>query len=286
MKHILVTGSNGQLARCIQDAVSANKTMRFTFMTKEALSVTDKESIEEIFSTKQFDYCINTAAYTNVERAESDKDITFAINAEGAKNLADVCRKHDTTLFQISTDYVFDGATTVPYVETDATNPINVYGASKLKGENYVREHCKKHYIIRTSWLYSQYGHNFLKTMIKHGKAGTRLTITTEQTGTPTNANDLARAIVTMVQDDNNGYGLYHFSNEGEATWYDFATEIFSQTSELNSSNLAKTDHYRTFAQRPKYSVLNTTKIKETFKIQPFNWRESLKAVLHTLETN
>ncbi|QIE59913.1 dTDP-4-dehydrorhamnose reductase [Rasiella rasia] len=286
MKHILVTGSNGQLARCIQDVVSANKTMRFTFMTKEALSVTDKESIEEIFSTKQFDYCINTAAYTNVERAESDKDITFAINAEGAKNLADVCRKHDTTLFQISTDYVFDGATTVPYVETDATNPINVYGASKLKGENYVREHCKKHYIIRTSWLYSQYGHNFLKTMIKHGKAGTRLTITTEQTGTPTNANDLARAIVTMVQDDNNGYGLYHFSNEGEATWYDFATEIFSQTSELNSSNLAKTDHYRTFAQRPKYSVLNTTKIKETFKIQPFNWRESLKAVLHTLETN
>ena len=187
MKKILVTGANGQLGRCIQDMAATQKNLSFVFVTKQALDISEEAIVRHYFSSNSFDYCINTAAYTNVEEAEKESDKAFAINAEGAKNLAMACSENGTTLIHISTDYVFDGQKGSPYKETDKVNPINVYGASKLKGEQYVEEYCDAYYTLRTSWLYSQYGHNFFKTICKHGTLGTHLTITTEQTGTPTN---------------------------------------------------------------------------------------------------
>ena len=280
MKRVLVTGANGQLGKCIQDAALLEKDISFVFASKSQVSVADKESIAAMFNNNTFDYCINAAAYTNVEKAESEPEQAFAVNAEGAKYLADACNAHDTVLIQLSTDYVFDGKKNKPYVETDTTQPLNVYGASKLKGELNVIEKCAKHYVVRTSWLYSQYGHNFLNTILKHAKMGNPLSITTEQKGTPTNANDLAGVLLEIVRGTDIPFGVYHFSNGGEATWYDFAKEILTQHPQLTDSKLGKTDHYPTFAKRPMYSVLNTNKIERLLKIGIEPWEESLKSVL------
>ena len=157
--------------------------------------------------------------------------------------MASHCKRNNTTLIQISTDYVFDGKKGSPYTEEDTTSPLNIYGASKLKGEQYVQEICQAYYILRTSWLYSQYGHNFYNTVLRFAKEGKPLTVTTEQIGTPTNANDLAEAILTIIKINSKNYGIYNFSNQGEATWYDFAKEILIQTNQLTKSNLAKTDY-------------------------------------------
>ena len=161
----------------------------------------------------------------------------------------------------------------------DITGPINVYGASKLAGERYIEELCEKYFIVRTSWLYSQFGHNFFKTILKHAAAGNPLTITTEQLGSPTNANDLAIALLEIAQSESDAYGIYHFSNEGEATWYDFAEAILEESGQLATTNLAKTDHYRTFADRPEYSILDSSKLYREFNVTPIHWRESLKTL-------
>lgn len=285
MKKILVTGANGQLGRCIQDIAPALEGLLFVFAAREVLDISNKKLVLDYFGGKNFDYCINTAAYTNVEQAEKDAENAFKINAEGTKILAEVCSANNTTLLHISTDYVFDGEKESPYVETDSTNPINVYGASKLKGEQYVQEVCAKHYIVRTSWLYSQYGHNFLSTILKHAQAGNALTITTEQTGTPTNANDVASCLVKIIKEDPKKYGLYHYSNAGKATWYDFAEAILTQHSQLTDSNLVKTEHYPTFAKRPENSVLGTAKVTKVFDLQNKDWKESLQSVISILET-
>src|SRR5690606_5979781 len=230
MKKILVTGANGQLGRCIKDAATDFPDLEFLFVSKEELDIENANLLKEYFTKNLFDYCINTAAYTNVEKAEGEAEKAFAINAEAVKNLALTCKENDVVLLHISTDYVFDGKKKSTYVETDITNPINVYGASKLKGEQYIQEIGNKFYIFRTSWLYSQYGHNFLKTILKYSQEGKPLTITTEQTGTPTNANDLARMILQVIEQDKADYGVYHYSNAGETTWYGFAAEILRQT--------------------------------------------------------
>ena len=276
---ILITGAKGQLGKCIKDAAVNYPEFDFLFATRELLNIESEESISEIFKNNQFDYCVNAAAYTNVEKAESDQENAFLTNAEGVKELAKHCKENNTTLIQISTDYVFDGKKGSPYTEEDKTNPLNVYGASKLKGEKYVKEICKAYYILRTSWLYSQYGHNFYNTVLRFAKEGKPLTVTTEQTGTPTNANDLAEAILAIIKSNSKKYGIYNFSNQGEATWYDFAKEILTQTNQLTESNLAKTDYYRTFAARPSYSVLDTRKYKNTFNKAVFDWKKSLKSL-------
>ena len=185
-------------------------------------------------------------------------------------------------LLHISTDYVFDGMAKTPYQEQDPTNPLNVYGASKLKGEQYIGDTWNKHFIIRTSWLYSQYGHNFLNSMLQFAKQKKALTITTQQKGTPTNANELAQVLVTIIKTGNARYGVYHFSNQGEATWYDFAKAIFKATGEIDTVNLAKTEHYATFAKRPAYSVLNCNKLKDTLGITYRNWEDSLKQIINS----
>ena len=251
------------------------------FASRELLNIESEKSISNIFENNRFDYCINTAAYTNVEKAESDQETAFLTNAEGVKHLASHCKRNNTTLIQISTDYVFDGKKGSPYSEEDSTNSLNIYGASKLKGEQYVQEICQAYYILRTSWLYSQYGQNFYDTVLRFAKEGKLLTVTTEQTGTPTNANDLAEAILTIIRINSKNYGIYNFSNQGEATWYDFAKEILIQTNQLTKSNLAKTDYYRTFAARPSYSVLDTRKYKNTFNKAVFDWKKSLATLLN-----
>ena len=273
---VLVTGANGQLGRCIKDAAANFPELDFLFVSRGDLDIENEAAIQEVFTKNNFAYCINAAAYTNVDKAESEPEKAFQINAEAVRKLATICNQRDTVFVQISTDYVFDGKKTTPYKEVDATHPINVYGASKLKGEEYVKKICKKHFILRTSWLYSQYEHNFYNSILKFAKEGRDLQITTEQTGTPTNANDLAKSILQIIISKSNKYGIYNFSNQGEATWYDFAKEILLQTNQLNSIKLAKTDHYRTFAARPKFSVLATEKLKKAFNIATINWKNSL----------
>ena len=278
---ILITGAKGQLGKCIKDAAANYPEFNFLFASRELLNIESEKSISNIFENNRFDYCINTAAYTNVEKAESDQETAFLTNAEGVKHLASHCKRNNTTLIQISTDYVFDGKKGSPYSEEDSTNSLNIYGASKLKGEQYVQEICQAYYILRTSWLYSQYGHNFYNTVLRFAKEGKPLTVTTEQIGTPTNANDLAEAILTIIKINSKNYGIYNFSNQGEATWYDFAKEILIQTNQLTKSNLAKTDYYLTFAARPSYSVLDTRKYKNTFNKAVFDWKKSLATLLN-----
>ncbi len=280
MKKILVTGASGQLGQCLKQQLYNAGDISCYFASKEDLDITDNEAVQGFFSEYNFDYCINTAAYTNVEKAESEQKMAFLVNAEGAYNLAKVCKKHNVVLLHLSTDYVFDGTKKTPYLEEDPTNPLNVYGASKLKGEQYISTSCSKHFIIRTSWLYSQYGHNFLNSMLQFANQKKVLTITTQQKGTPTNANDVAQVLVSIIKTGNARYGIYHFSNQGEATWYDFATAIFKATGEIDTVNLAKTKHYPTFAKRPNYSVLDCNKVQVTFNNKCSHWEDSLKDLI------
>ncbi len=282
MINLLVTGSNGQLGQCLKQLLLSATDISCYFATREDLDITNSDEVQRFFSEHNFDYCINTAAYTNVEKAESEQKEAFLINAEGAYSLAKACKKHNVVLLHISTDYVFDGMAKTPYQEQDPTNPLNVYGASKLKGEQHIGDTWNKHFIIRTSWLYSQYGHNFLNSMLEFAKQKKALTITTQQKGTPTNANELAQVLVTIIKTGNARYGVYHFSNQGEATWYDFAEAIFKATGEIDTVNLAKTEHYATFAKRPAYSVLNCSKLKDTLDITYRNWEDSLKQIINS----
>ena len=282
MINLLVTGSSGQLGQCLKQLLLSATDISCYFAAREDLDITNSDELQRFFSDHNFDYCINTAAYTNVEKAESEQKEAFLINAEGAYSLAKACKKHNVVLLHISTDYVFDGIAKTPYQEQDPTNPLNVYGASKLKGEQHIVDTWKKHFIIRTSWLYSQYGQNFLNSMLQFAKQKKALTITTQQKGTPTNANDLAQVLVTIIKTGNARYGVYHFSNQGEATWYDFAKAIFKATGEIDTVNLAKTEHYATFAKRPSYSVLNCNKLKDTLGITYRNWEDSLKQIINS----
>ncbi len=277
MKKILVTGANGQLGRCIKDAAPQFPGLDILFVAKEDLDIGDEASLKIFFQKNTFHYCINTAAYTNVEKAESDPEKAFQINSEAVKKLAQKCKEYGTVLLHVSTDYVFDGKKITPYNEDDETNPINVYGASKRKGEQYIQENCDKYFIFRSSWLYSQYGHNFYKTILRNAKEGKPLTITTEQTGTPTNANDLAETLLVVINSGIEDYGIYHYSNGGETTWFGFAEAILKHSNLDQKTKLAKTNQYVTFAARPKYSVLDSSKFRNIFKMKPKGWEESLQ---------
>jgi dTDP-4-dehydrorhamnose reductase len=280
MKKILVTGSNGQLGQCFKQQLHNATDISCCFATREDLDITNNDIVHRFFSENNFDYCVNTAAYTNVEKAEGEQEEAFLINAEGAYNVAKACKEHNVVLLHISTDYVFDGTKKKPYIETDDTQPINVYGASKLQGEHYVQDIWSKHFIIRTSWLYSEYGHNFLNSMLRFAKERKAIKITTEQTGAPTNANDLAMVLLKIITEESTMFGVYHFSNQGEATWYDFAEAIFEITGEIDAVNLAKTDHYSTFAKRPTNSILDCTKITKNLEVQTEHWKTSLKELI------
>ena len=265
MKTILVTGANGQLGQCFKKQGKKFPNFRFLFCSSKELDITSRESVKLFFREHKIDYCINCAAYTNVEQAENDQEKAFLVNAEGAGNIAKVCKEFGTTLFHFSTDYVFNGKSKRPYKEADEIDPINVYGASKLKGEESIKEVLKESFIFRTSWLYSEFGHNFYNTILRRAEDKAELNITTTQLGTPTNANDLAEYILIIIASESRKYGIYHFSNEGEATWYEFAEEILKYSKKMDRVNLNKTGFYKTLAERPDYSVLSKEKTISSF---------------------
>jgi len=276
IKTVLVTGASGQLGKCFQKLAAREEEIDWLFMDSSEIDITSTRDLRDFFKSKRIDYCINCAAYTNVEKAESEKERAFQINAEAVKNLAEICKKNRAVLIHFSTDYVFDGTSKIPYSEADPTNPINVYGASKLKGENYISDILTDHFIFRTSWLYSEFGHNFFKSILNKAEERAVLNITTAQTGTPTNANHLAQLVLMLIKEKNTNFGLYHFSNSGETTWYGFAYEILKISGNLNNVQLNKDDSYKTIAARPTYSVLDITKLLETFKTPLKSWEDTV----------
>ncbi|PKD21584.1 dTDP-4-dehydrorhamnose reductase [Salegentibacter salinarum] len=280
MKNILVTGANGQLGACFKKIEGNYPDFNFEFKSSAEADITDKSKLQQLFSEMNFDWIINCAAYTNVEKAESEEEKAFKINAEAGKKLAEVCEENQAILVHFSTDYVFDGKAEKPYKETDKTNPINVYGASKLKGELAIAEVLKEHFIFRTSWLYSEFGHNFYKTILRKIEEKAELNITTSQTGTPTNANDLAEFVMEIIATENKNFGLYHFSNSGKATWYDFAKAILEFTGNSKKIRLNESNKFKTIAARPDYSVLDKTKIQQKFQKQIPEWKVSLKTLI------
>ena len=277
MKTILVTGASGQLGKCLQKLADDEETMDWLFMDSSEIDITSNRDLNDFFKSKRIDYCVNCAAYTNVEKAEDEQEKAFQINADAIKNLAEICKKNHTVLIHFSTDYVFDGTADTPYSETDPTNPINIYGASKLKGENYIREILSDYFIFRTSWLYSEFGHNFFRTILNKAREKATLNITTAQTGTPTNANHLAQLVLRLIKEKNTNFGLYHFSNSGETTWYGFANEILKVSNNLGKIQLNKDNSYKTIAARPTYSVLDKTKLLEAFKTPLEPWEVALR---------
>lgn len=275
MKKILITGAAGQLGQCFRKKAENFPELDFTFATSEELDLSLFMVVENFFRRNNFDYCINCAAYTNVEQAEKEQEMAYLINAEAVAHLAKACRENETTLIHFSTDYVYNGRKDSPYTEEDETEPLNVYGASKLRGENYIRQKLEQFFIFRTSWLYSDIGNNFFKTIRSKAEAGETLNITTSQKGTPTNAYDLAEFVLELIKAENKSYGTYHYSNLGEATWYDFAREILV-LSNLDT-NLNENNDFKTLATRPAYSVLSKEKTLSSFSIPIVPWKESLK---------
>ena len=281
MTTILVTGGNGQLASCIKDVEKQYDDLNIIYTDHLELDIGELNQIQTFFkSNPQIDYCINCAAYTAVDKAETEAEKAFEINATGAKNLAQVCNDHDAILIHVSTDFVFDGEKNEPYTETDVANPISVYGASKLQGEVEIQQALKEYFIIRTSWLYSEYGNNFMKTMLRLAETRDGISVVSDQIGTPTYAGDLAEIIIQIINTKTEKYGIYHYSNEGVASWFEFAKEIFKLTKNKIKVNPIPSIEYLTPAKRPKYSVLDKKKIIDVFKIDIPFWRDSLKKVI------
>lgn len=278
---VLVTGANGQLGQALQKASLAVSEIRFVFTDSKMLDITSPYNCQAVFEELQPDFCINCAAYTAVDKAESEADLAHKINVIGVENLAENCKKHNTTLIHLSTDFVFDGVKLTPYSENNIPNPKNVYGQTKLEGEQAIQALLEKYYIIRTSWVYSEFGNNFYKTMLRLASERESLNVVNDQIGTPTNANCLAKVIIDIIQHPTSSiqpvYGIYHFSNEGICSWYDFAKKIFELHNIQITLNPIPTSSYPTAAIRPKYSVLDKTKIKATFTIQIKSWEEALK---------
>ncbi|MFD2588031.1 dTDP-4-dehydrorhamnose reductase [Croceitalea marina] len=283
MKSVLVTGGNGQLGRCIKDVVQSSKELNFIFTDKNKLDITKEEDVKAFFENNSISYCINCAAYTAVDKAETDKDAAEALNIHGVENLANVCKKHKAILIHISTDFVFDGKQTKPYTEADETKPLNVYGETKLKGEKVVAEVLEDYFIIRTSWLYSEYGNNFFKTMLRLASEKNEVRVVSDQMGTPTYARDLARAVIVIIEKKKTAFGLYHYSNEGITSWFDFAITIFDYSNIKTKILPVKAKDFMTSANRPLYSVIDKTKIKDILGIAIPHWKESLKKCLINL---
>ena len=274
--NILITGCNGQLGNEIQllQAQYAQHTWLNTDVNE--LDITDKTAIERFVEANEIDGIVNCAAYTAVDKAESDPQLARKLNADAPAFLAEAVAKRDGWMVQVSTDYVFNGTKHTPYVETDEPCPNSIYGQTKLEGEQAVSKLCTNAMIIRTAWLYSEFGNNFVKTMIRLGREREQLGVIFDQVGTPTYAHDLATAIMTAI-DKGIKPGVYHFSNEGVTSWYDF-TKSIHRLAGINTCQVSPlhTAEYPTPACRPAYSVLDKTKIKDAYGIEIPHWEESL----------
>ncbi|MBI3719628.1 MAG: dTDP-4-dehydrorhamnose reductase [Sphingobacteriales bacterium] len=278
---ILVTGANGQLGKELQDLAPSYSSFKFIFLSREDLPIHHFELVRNFFEATKPDYCINCAAYTGVDKAESEKELAFRVNGEAVGVLAAVCKKFDTKFIHISTDYVFDGTATVPYTETSTTNPVNLYGASKLEGETQALHYNPDCIIIRTSWVYSSYGKNFVKTMLRLMSERNEVKVVDDQFGSPTYAADLAKAILDIIS--NYKPGIYHYSNDGVISWYDFAVAIKTISNSNCAVHAIPTSQYPLPAKRPHYSVFNKEKIIQTFQLEIPGWKESLKKCLDKL---
>lgn len=285
--NVLVTGAYGQLGRELQRVTKRNDNFIYYFTDADTLDITDRGAIDQFVKDKHIKYIINCAAYTAVDKAEDDSELCYKINRDAVTNLAITASKYGARIIHISTDYVFDGTNKTPYVETDTVCPKSVYGQSKAEGEQTLLKHCPDSIIIRTAWLYSSFGNNFVKTMIKLGKERETLNVVADQIGTPTYANDLARVIDNILNYSiANGFeaGIYHYSNEGITTWYDFTIQIRKDAGITTCLvTPISTDQYPTKAIRPQYSVLDKTKIKRTFDIDIPDWQTSLNNCIKEL---
>lgn len=289
---ILVLGAKGQVAHAFayHEKIGNNP---IVCVGRPQIDLTILSTLQDYISALRPCFVINTAAYTAVEQAEKKRAIAFALNREGAGNVARVCCENQIPLIHLSTDYVFDGSMKTPYRETDPIAPLNIYGASKAAGEDAVRQNWPCHLIIRTSWIYSLYGHNFLNTMLRLGKEREEISIVDDQCGTPTWAGDLVTGIAHIVARilDNSScvsWGTYHFANRGQTTWFGFALEIFRLLHQkgIKSPVLKsiQTSEFPSEVQRPKYSVLDTTKIEQAFGVSMPNWQVSLGKCLASLD--
>jgi dTDP-4-dehydrorhamnose reductase len=283
---ILVTGANGQLGNEIRRLVDSQRKDEFVFTDVEELDICNKEKVEEFVISNKIDLIVNCAAYTAVDRAENEKELAYRINRDALLYLSKAINKRDGVLIHISTDFVFDGSKSTPYKEGDVENPLSVYGKSKFEGEKIALGGARSVYIIRTSWLYSSFGNNFVKTIIKKAKEKKELKVVFDQVGTPTYAKDLASAILLLIKNvKKNQQQIFHFSNEGVTSWYDFA-KMICKIGKIECEILPiETKDYPTPARRPAYSVLNKTKIKEFLGINIPYWVDSLEVCLKELNT-
>jgi len=286
-KNVLVTGAAGQLGQSIKDFASSFFDMKFFYTDIADLDITSEGAIDSYVLNNKIHFIVNCAAYTAVDNAETEPELAQTINADAVANLASAARKHHAALIHISTDYVFGGKSSagLPFVETDPTNPESVYAETKLAGEEAAQQ-TENHIIIRTSWLYSKYGNNFLKTMLKLGAERPTIDVVFDQIGTPTYAPDLAFAILSIIRAEQpqlHNAGIYHFSNEGVCSWYDFAVEIMTASKLKCYVYPIDSKGYQTPAKRPYFSVLNKQKIKNTYKISIPHWRVSMLKCIETL---
>ncbi|WGK64735.1 dTDP-4-dehydrorhamnose reductase [Croceiramulus getboli] len=269
---VLVTGGGGQLATAIQNLEDTG--FIFKFATRSELDLTKPDQVAEFIAQWKPDVIINTAAYTQVDQAEEKSELAYSINEGGVKNLIEAIEGRATALIHLSTDYVFDGQKRTPYTEEDQPNPISVYGASKRAGEEVIlRSKLKKYAIVRSSWVYSEYGHNFYKSVLAKAQRGMELRVVGDQIGSPTSASSLAAALITMIpQMDETNKGIYHFSNEGSASWYAFAKAIVQQDFPTSEVTPIPTSHLALTAKRPAYAVLDSCKIKSMFGVANEPW--------------
>ena len=279
----LVLGGSGQLGQCLKKVADRRAIGNLYFPEESAANILEKGMLEELFKSESPTHVINCAAYTAVDKAEDDVDLCRKVNKDGAANIAQLCNTYGAILVHVSTDFVFEGNGHELLQEDDVAEPINVYGLTKLEGEQDVIALLAEHYIIRTSWLYSEYGNNFVKAMLKFGAERDELNVIADQVGTPTYAIDLAGAILDIIESEKTNYGIYHYSNEGVTSWYDFAMGIFDISQTQVKVNPIPTSQYPTKAVRPKFSVMDKTKIKTNFNLTIPYWRTSLEKCIEQL---
>lgn len=286
MKKIIILGAKGQLGSELQEVEQRFPSFKFFFYDVAEMDIVQKGLVDEGISRLKPDYVVNCAAYTAVDKAETDKELSYAINSEAVKNIANACSANGAKFIHISTDYVFDGQASEPYKEDSKGNPSNIYGLSKLKGEEEALRADKTAIIIRTSWVYSSYGNNFVKTMLRLMSTKQEVSVVADQYGSPTYAHDLAVAIMDIISGNNWTPGIYHFTNEGIINWFDFASEIKNISGHSCIIHPITTEQYPTAAKRPQYSVLDKTKIQHTFNIRLRDWKDSLQDCLNKMPAN
>lgn len=283
MKRILVTGANGQLGQSILEQSKTYKEIECFFVTQNELDITNEKLIKHYFDDKSFDFVVNCAAYTAVDKAEDEQESAYLVNAKATEFLAKITNEKKIPFIHVSTDYVFDGTASQPRMETDQTNPIGVYGQTKLEGENLALKNNPKTIILRTAWVYSRFGNNFVKTMLRLFQEKESISVVADQIGSPTNAIDLADAILEIISTNELTYGIFNYSNEGKCSWFEFAQKIKEFSSSTIEINPVPTSAYPTKAKRPAYSLLDKTKIKEVYQLTIPNWEDSLKKELKHL---